>query len=125
MDSSFDVIVIGAGLGGLTAAGLLAKRGLSVLVLERNCQPGGSCGAFRRRGYTLDLGAAMLFGFGETGFNPHRFVMNELGEDLDVYRHEAMYRLWYDGKPVVFWPEPGRFFGELAKLFPGTIGQLE
>jgi len=125
MDSRHDVLVVGAGLGGLTAAALLAKRGLSVLVVERNCQPGGSCGAFRRRGLTLDLGAAMLFGFGERGFNPHRFVMNELEEDLDVYRHEAMYRLWYDGEPVVFWPEPGRFFGELAKLFPGTIGQLE
>ena len=125
MDSRHDVLVVGAGIGGLTAAALLAKRGLSVLVVERNCQPGGSCGAFRRNGLTLDLGAAMLFGFGERGFNPHRFVMNELEEDLDVYRHEAMYRLWYDGEPVVFWPEPGRFFGELAKLFPGTIGQLE
>lgn len=125
MDSRHDVLVVGAGIGGLTAAALLAKRGLRVLVVERNCQPGGSCGAFRRNGLTLDLGAAMLFGFGERGFNPHRFVMNELDEDLDVYRHEAMYRLWYDGEPVVFWPEPGRFFGELARLFPGTIGQLE
>lgn len=125
MSDKRDILVIGAGLGGLTAAALLAKRGLSVLVVERNCQPGGSCGAFRRRGCTLDLGAAMLFGFGERGFNPHRFVMNELEEPFEVYRHEAMYRLRYNGVSVAFWPERERFFGELAKLFPDSIGELE
>jgi prolycopene isomerase len=130
MDERYDVLIVGAGLSGLTAAALLAKRGLSVLVLERCCQPGGSCGAFRRRGYTLDLGAAMLFGFGERGFNPHRFVMNELEESLDVYRHEAMYRLHYPDaegrdRPVVFWPEKERFFDELARLFPSSIGELK
>jgi prolycopene isomerase len=127
--SERDVIVIGAGLGGLTAAALLAKRGLEVLVVERNCGPGGSCSAFRRRGRTLDLGAAMLFGFGERGFNPHRFVMNELEEGLDVYRHEAMYRLHYPDasgrdRQVVFWPEPERFFEELSRLFPEAIGEV-
>lgn len=125
MEIKHDVLVIGAGLGGLTAAALLAKRGLSVLVLERNGQPGGSCGAFRRKGCTLDLGAAMLYGFGEGGFNPHRFVLNELEEDFDVYRHEAMYRLWYEDKPVVFWPETDRFFAELSRLFPTSIGELK
>lgn len=125
MKDSYDVAVIGAGLSGLTASALLAKRGLSVALLERNRQPGGSCGAFRRRGVTLDLGAAMLFGFGEEGYNAHRFVMNELEENLDVYRHEAMYRLRYGGESVVFWPEPERFFGELRKLFPDSIGELK
>lgn len=125
MEKNYDVIVIGAGLSGLTAAGLLAKRGLSVLVLERNIQPGGSCGAFRRNGFTFDLGAAMLFGFGERGYNPHRFVMNELEEALDVYCHEAMYRLHYGDQPVIFWPEKERFFAEMRRLFPDSIGELE
>jgi len=119
-----DILVVGAGLGGLTAAALLAKRGLDVLVLERNDRPGGSCSAFRRRGVTLDLGAAMLFGFGERGFNPHRFVMNELEEEIDVYRHGAMYRLWYGDRAVVFWPETERFLLELDTLFPGSGGKL-
>ena len=125
MEERRDVVVVGAGLGGLTAAALLAKRGLDVLVLERNDRPGGSCGAFRRREWTLDLGAAMLFGFGERGYNPHRFVMDELEEELEVYRHEAMYRLWYGEEPVVFWPEPERFLAELGRLFPSSIGQVE
>jgi flavin-dependent dehydrogenase len=42
-----DVIVIGAGISGLTAAALLAKSGLKVKLLEQHYQPGGSCGDFR------------------------------------------------------------------------------
>src|SRR3954466_2337654 len=41
--SSYDVIVVGAGPNGLTAASVLSRAGLSVLVLERNAEIGGSC----------------------------------------------------------------------------------
>jgi prolycopene isomerase len=122
--SSYDVAVIGAGLAGLTAAGLLAKSGLSVLVLERNYMPGGACGAFRRKGVTFDMGAAMLFGFGERGFNPHRFVMNELEEPIEVIRHRALYRLNYGEHPIVFWPERERYYQELDKVFPGHTKEI-
>ena len=65
----YDVIVIGGGLSGLTAASLLAKRQLKVAVIEKSYNPGGSCGIFRRGHVTFDQGAAMLYGFGEHGFN--------------------------------------------------------
>jgi len=122
--TSCDVVVIGAGLSGLTAAGLLAKSGLSVLVLERTYMPGGACGAFRRKGVTFDMGAAMLFGFGERGFNPHRFVMNELEEPIEVIRHRALYRLNYGEHPIVFWPERERYYQELDKVFPGHTKEI-
>ncbi|MGV8083661.1 MAG: FAD-dependent oxidoreductase [Coriobacteriia bacterium] len=112
------VIVVGAGISGLTAASLLARRGLPVTVVEAGDRPGGSCSAFRRAGVTYDLGAAMLFGFGERGFNPHRWLMEELGEPIEVYRHEALYRLNYGDKSVVFWPEMDRYLDELCSLFP-------
>ena len=44
----YDAIIIGGGLSGLTAASLLAKKGLHVAVVEKSDQPGGSCGIFRR-----------------------------------------------------------------------------
>ncbi len=122
---SYDAIIIGAGLAGLTAAALIARRGLSVAVLEQSDRPGGSCSAFRRDGVTHDTGAAMLFGFGEKGFNPHRYVMEELGQDLEVYMHEALYRLNYGDEGVVFWPEYARFFDELERIFPGARPELE
>ena len=70
----YDVIVIGGGLSGLTAASLLAKRHLKVAVIDKSYQPGGSCGVFKRGNVTFDQGSAMLYGFGEAGFNAHRFV---------------------------------------------------
>ena len=68
---SYDVLVIGAGIGGLTSAALLAKRGLKVLVIEQHYLPGGCASIFRRKGFTFDVGASLFFGFGESGYNPH------------------------------------------------------
>jgi len=119
-----DVIVVGAGIGGLSAAGLLAKSGLRVLVIDRNYMPGGACGAIRRDGITWDMGAAMLFGFGESGFSPHRFLMNELEEPVEVIRHRALYRLNYGDEPIVFWPDLDRFLEELARVFPEERAEL-
>ncbi len=51
---SYDVAVVGAGIGGLVAAALLARRGLSVLLVEQHYMVGGSCSSFRRRGFTFD-----------------------------------------------------------------------
>ncbi|MCK5553999.1 MAG: NAD(P)/FAD-dependent oxidoreductase [Deltaproteobacteria bacterium] len=51
----FDVIIIGAGVGGLTCGTLLAQRGLKVLVLEKNRNVGGCCTSFRRRGFAFDV----------------------------------------------------------------------
>ena len=47
----FDVIIIGAGLGGLTAGAKLAKEGKKVLVLEQHDRPGGCATTFKRREY--------------------------------------------------------------------------
>ncbi len=63
----YDVIVIGSGIGGLVTATQLAAKGASVLVLERYLIPGGSAGYFEREGYRFDVGASMIFGFGDRG----------------------------------------------------------
>jgi len=124
MAETRNVIVVGAGVAGLTAAALLANRGLAVTLVEGGDRPGGSCSAFRRLGVTYDLGAAMLFGFGERGFNPHRWLFEELGEPIDVYRHEALYRLNYGDASVVFWPDIDRFLDELTAIFPDARDEL-
>ncbi len=56
----YDVIVIGAGLGGLTAGALLAKQGRRTLVLEQGKSIGGCCSTYEKEGYRFDVGATIL-----------------------------------------------------------------
>jgi prolycopene isomerase len=65
--TEYDVIVIGSGIGGLVTATQLTAKGAKVLVLESYVIPGGSSGYFSHAGYTFDVGASMIFGFGERG----------------------------------------------------------
>ncbi len=116
--TAYDVIVVGAGLGGLTAASLLAKRGLAVLLIEQQGKPGGSCTSFRREDVTFDVGTAMLYGFGERGFKPFRFLFNELEEPIEVVAHATLARMTFEGQPITFWPDIERFLQELDRLFP-------
>ncbi len=57
---SQDVVIIGAGIGGLSAALTLAARGLSVTVLELAHQPGGKMGQMRHEGVSFDTGPSLL-----------------------------------------------------------------
>ena len=67
-NEKLDAIIIGSGIGGLVTASQLAAKGAKVLVLEKYIIPGGSGGSFKRKGYTFDVGASMIFGFGEKGY---------------------------------------------------------
>ncbi|MDB5273492.1 MAG: NAD(P)/FAD-dependent oxidoreductase [Chitinophagaceae bacterium] len=55
-NNTYDAIVIGSGLGGLTAATLFAKSKKKVLVLEKHYEPGGFTHTFKRKGYVWDVG---------------------------------------------------------------------
>jgi NADPH-dependent glutamate synthase beta subunit-like oxidoreductase len=114
----YEVVVVGSGIGGLTAAAMLAKRGIRVLVIEQHYIPGGCCTCIRRNDITFDVGAAVFMGCGDTGFTPHHFVMNELEEELDLIRHQAMYRLHAYGSKVAFWRDLDRYLDELIAMFP-------
>ncbi|KAK3529228.1 hypothetical protein QTP70_021923 [Hemibagrus guttatus] len=53
---NLDAIVIGSGIGGMTAAATLAKLGKRVLVLEQHDQAGGCCHTFTEKGFEFDVG---------------------------------------------------------------------
>lgn len=62
-----DVVVIGAGIGGLTSGALLAKAGLRVCVLESAETPGGYLAGFRRGGFSFDTAIHWLNQCGPRG----------------------------------------------------------
>ncbi|BCX89875.1 prolycopene isomerase [Methylomarinovum tepidoasis] len=79
----YDAVVVGAGIGGLTAAALLARCGRSVLVIERHDRPGGYLHGFRRRGIQCDAGVHTVGGCAASG-PPHRRVLGMLVESLGL-----------------------------------------
>lgn len=124
LKSKYDVIVIGAGLGGLTTACLLAKRGIDVLLVEQHTLPGGACTSFRREGRTYDSGAALIFGFGKEGHNLHYSLVNFLEEPITVIERDKFFRLDFAGKQILVWKELEKFIPELVKHFPDQEGEI-
>jgi C-3',4' desaturase CrtD len=115
------VIVIGAGIGGLTAAALLARRGYSVLAVDQALVPGGCASTFQRRGFTFDVGATQVAGL-EPGGIHHRIF-----SELDVPVPEATpcdpacaVYLPGESTPINVWRDPQQWQTERQRQFPGS-----
>ncbi len=78
----YDAIVIGSGMGGLTAAALLAKKGLKTLLLEKEKQVGGYVVSFKRHEFTFDATCSFVGGCQEGG--EFYQILKELGAHQDV-----------------------------------------
>jgi phytoene dehydrogenase-like protein len=62
---TYEVVVVGAGLGGLTAAALLSARGVSVCVVEKESRGGGCAASFEKFGYSFEPTAGLYTSWGE------------------------------------------------------------
>ncbi|XP_063815968.1 all-trans-retinol 13,14-reductase-like [Pseudophryne corroboree] len=116
---NLDALVIGSGVGGLSAAAVLAKAGKKVLVLEQHDQAGGSCHTFQEHGYEFDVGLHYVGQMHEGGMlrvimdqlTEGQLQWNRLGNQYDsVIVGHRVYRL-YAGKT--------EFPDALKKQFPG------
>jgi C-3',4' desaturase CrtD len=119
--SSTRVVVIGAGIGGLTAAALLAHQGYSVLLADQAWIPGGCASTFKRKGFTFDVGATQVAGL-EPGGIHHRIFTT-----LDIPLPEATFcdpacavLLPGETQPIRVWRDPARWQQERQAQFPGS-----
>ena len=80
MAAEYDVVVIGAGNAGLTAAATLARKGARVLLLERHNSPGGCATSFCRGRFEFEVSLHQLSGIGTPEFpGPLQAVLQSLG----------------------------------------------
>lgn len=115
------VVVIGAGIGGLTAAALLAHRGYQVLVLDQALVPGGCASTFKRRGFTFDVGATQVAGLEPGGI--HHRIFSELEIDLpEATPCDPACAVYLPGEtqPISVWRDPDRWQAERQQQFPGS-----
>ncbi|KEF41930.1 MAG: phytoene dehydrogenase [Cyanobium sp. CACIAM 14] len=121
-----DVVVVGAGIAGLTAAGLLAKAGLDVELLEAHHQSGGCAGTFRRGPYVFDVGATQVAGLEQADGTPGG-IHARLFRHLEVAPPPAVpldpgcvVDLADGSEPVRLWRDPARWRQERLRQFPGS-----
>jgi C-3',4' desaturase CrtD len=116
-----DVLVIGAGISGLTAAAFLARSGARVQVVERHTIPGGCASFYQRKGFRFDVGATLASGFGPRGV--HRALFALLGADVPAEAVEPSMVVHVGGDRVqrfgdARWiAERRRAFGSAADAF--------
>jgi C-3',4' desaturase CrtD len=119
--SKSRVIVIGAGIGGLTAGALLAHRGYSVLILDQALVPGGCASTFKRKGFTFDVGATQVAGLEPGGI--HHRIFTELGIDLpEATPCDPACAVYLPGEdtPINVWRDQQKWKEERQKQFPGS-----
>ena len=116
---SYDVIVIGSGIGGLTTAGLLARAaGKRVLVLERHTEPGGLTHTFRRDGASWDVGVHYIGQVGP-GSRARAYFDYLSGGELEWNRMPDAYdRFVYPDLDLSVSSDPDRYERELVAAFP-------
>lgn len=123
--SRHDVIIIGSGLGGLLCAGILARAGLDVLVLEQGAQPGGCMQTYRRQGLDFDTGFHYVGGLDEG--TPMHAVFRHLGlMRLPWQRMDRLFdRVTIGGQTFAFAQGYDDFVQTLAADFPHERAALK
>jgi phytoene desaturase len=95
-----EIVVVGAGYGGLAASALLAKDGHKVTVIEKNEQVGGRAGMFKKDGFSFDMGPSWYMW-------PQVFerFFAEFGKDakelLNLKRLDPSYRVYFNDGDVI------------------------
>lgn len=123
--TSYDVIVVGGGIGGLTCANLLAREGLKTLLVEQHYMIGGYCSTFRRKGYTFDAATHFypLLGNRETITGK---LLGAIGSQTEWVRMDPVDRFHFpDDSSFEVAADFGEYRARLDREFPEEREGLE
>ena len=129
MKKTYDILIIGSGIGGLVSALILAKEGLKVCILEKNNQYGGNLQTFSRDKLIFDTGVHYLGGLSK-GQNLHQFFSYlEIMDDLELQKmDENGYDKITFGDDEIEYPHAqgyDNFVEQLSNYFPEERENLE
>lgn len=114
MSQRSKIVVIGAGIGGLSTAAILAKEGYHVTVLEAQAYPGGSASTFEHKGYRFESGATIAGGFQANG--PHTLLGKQLDIQWPVRQHEPAWVVHLPDRQITL----NQDMRDVLSKFPGT-----
>ncbi|MGH1395535.1 MAG: phytoene desaturase family protein [Trichormus sp.] len=113
------IIVIGSGIGGLCAAGLLARYGKQVIVCESHTIAGGAAHSFKRRGFEFDSGPSFYCGLTDNkSLNPIKQVLDSLGESIQVIPYDPLGHYHFPEASLAVYSNPEQYHQELHKITP-------
>ncbi|MBK8397557.1 MAG: FAD-dependent oxidoreductase [Leptospiraceae bacterium] len=114
--SETDFIVIGAGYGGVTSAGLLQNRGFNVKLLEAHSLIGGCASYFKRKNFLFDVGATTFSGI--LSHQPLGRLFRELNINPELIKIEPGMIIQMGSKKIIRYSNPNQWVNELNRHFP-------
>jgi all-trans-retinol 13,14-reductase len=121
----YDIVIVGAGLGGLTAGAKLAREGKKVLVIEQHNRPGGCATTFRRGDFTLEVGLHEMDGPSPRDMKTRIFNDLDVFNNVDFIKIPEFYRFINDHYDVSISHEPEVVKTRLSELFPGETDGIK
>ncbi len=121
----YDIIIIGAGLGGLTAGAKLAKEGKKVLLIEQHNQPGGCATTFKRGDFILEVGLHEMDGPSPRDMKTRIFTDLDIFNNIEFIRVPEFYRFINDRYSVTVPHEPEIAIERLSGLFPDETNGIK
>lgn len=115
---TYDVIIIGAGIGGLVCGCYLAKAGLKVLMVEQHFKPGGYCTSFRRKGFIFDAAAHSFGSYRKKGNMRLILEALDLNKRLRIKRSVPSDIIITPDFTITFWETIDKTTQKLQDAFP-------
>jgi all-trans-retinol 13,14-reductase len=121
----YDIIIIGAGLGGLTAGAKLAKEGKKVLLIEQHSKPGGCATTFKRGDFTLEVGLHEMDGPSGRDMKTRIFNELEVFENVNFIKVPEFYHFVNDDIKITIPHDPVEASRILKEAFPSETAGID